>query len=290
MKYEVDGKVFSTEEEAIRYCAEEGISTANITEIEEEEEATIEESPEENPDEDSEVIDEQELIDFSALSKIVEDWDLLTDTEKEEVVSVALGKETGHPKHFEEPTVLFKGKVKDPFIFKKDIGEALGKYHLRHMVSKIENGICPLCSEHYTQTKFYDNIDFPEELSDFWKPSTKATPENPSHFTKQAKAKSPEHITKEAKIKMVIHHMKVRHESYKKLAPIIEEIFEIPESYKMPRVERRFTQNPESCSDREELSKEDLAELTDKIASNTEEGKALRKQLFRKWKEARKSN
>jgi len=68
MKYEVDGMIFATEEEAIKYCAEEDISPANIEEIEEE---GIETEDTSVPLEEGSV-SEQDLAILEASEKIVD--------------------------------------------------------------------------------------------------------------------------------------------------------------------------------------------------------------------------
>lgn len=277
MKFEADGRIFSDEDSAIRYCAEEGISTANITEVSEEEkeeklEVINEEDLVENPDKDSVITTDEEQEEIKSFRYLVEHWDEISETDKKQFLSVAFGHETGHKQRFKDKTKLVEGKVDG--LLKKDIGKPLAQYHLDKMIKSIEYGECPICGEHHSQIQFYEGVDLPQELS-FWKPDLKPIKGNPPVFEKQAKAKSPKMFTKEAKIKVTIQHIKSRHP---KIYDLIKDLFEKEES------ERRYD-DTEKTDQAQHLSKENLEELSkEELAERISENPELRAKLFRMWK------
>lgn len=277
-KYEVDGKVFTDEDEAIKYCGEEGVDTAKIVVYEDQEEEKTEVIDEEdlveNPDEDSIITTDEEQEEIELFQYLVEHWDEVSEADKRQILSVAFGHETGHKQLFEDKTKLVEGKVDG--IAKKDIGKPLGKYHLYKILKTIEYGKCPFCNLHYSQNAFFDGVSLPKELS-FFEPSTRPLRGNPPVFEKQAKAKSPKMFTKEAKIKVTIHHIKSKHVKLYKLLYDVFNQFEWVTEPKSVHLQPRSS--PHSLSKKrplENLSEEELSAIC--------EDEELRALLFRTWK------
>lgn len=134
MKYEVDGRIFDSEDEAIQYCAEEMISTANITEIEEEE--IIGNSPEkdESLDESGAVTEREKQ---GAI--ILEHYNEIKDkTLKGMVLSTALGQETKHDKKF-LPKRTTENLVKESY-----------RFYLEELADE-DSKFCRFCGREWTR-------------------------------------------------------------------------------------------------------------------------------------------
>lgn len=242
----------------------------------------IEESPEENPDEDSvikpspigkketEVIDEKTLIEKLAVKKALETFGEWDETAKAEIIQQGLNiTDKTRP---DKPARL-KGAPKHSTIESYVIDQY---QKIVETLADEDSTACPICNRPYEEglTK--------EEL-DFWKPDLHPSPENPPKFTRQSKKKDPKlpKVLESQFPSIHLIHCRMKHPAVFQLLKIL---FKVPKE--MPHVAEPYSSNPESCSDLENLSKEELEELTEDIASKPE----LRNLLFKKWKESRKSN
>lgn len=221
LKFKVRDKVFNESFEAYEYCVENEIPIEEISEVEEvQEKSIIEESPEENPSQEG-AITEQELQDRQALEVIAKNWTKLSSTEKEMVVSVMLGKESGSDKRFADKSKFQLVPSKTSKSWKKDVGLGLAQHELCRIQRKVSQGSCPFCGEHYTQERFYEGMELPENLA---KMKKKAVPKMRTLPSEKQGATSFKWCDKEARIKLTVSHIGFKHPDIAKL-PIIQGLF-----------------------------------------------------------------
>jgi len=284
-RYEIDGMIFLSLTDAINYCEEENLSEEDISEYEgdieayckehpedpeckrhrkeiHEEEAVIEDNPEESPDEDGEVLEERTLVEKLAVEKALETFGEWDDTAKAEIIQQALSVTD---KTREKPARL-KGAPKHSTIesYVKDQYQKLVE-----VLADSDTKVCPICSR-----------PFEEELSteqlSFWKPDLTPIKGRPDTYEKQSKKHDPKlpKVLENQFPRIRLIHIKTKHPA---IWEFIKTMFEVPKE--MPNVVEPFSSNPEACSEEnlEELSRE---ELTAEVVKSPE----LRKQLFHIWK------
>lgn len=295
-RYEIDGMIFTSLTEALNYCDEQGMSEANISEYEgdieayckehpedpeckrhrkaihEEEEKVIEESPEENPIEDSEikdslvgkpdkdeVIDETTLIEKLAVKKALETFDEWDDTAKKEILQQALNLSD------KSRVKVAKLKATPKRIAMENYVEEKYRKIVEDLADRERTTVCPICNR-----PFEEGLTA-EELS-FWKPDLHPIKGRPDTYEKQSKKHDPKlpKVLENVFPRIRQIHVATKHPA---IWEFIKTMFGVPKE--MPHVAEPYASNPESCT--EDLSRE---ELTEEISRNPE----LRNQLFRKWK------
>lgn len=219
MKFEVDGKIFDSEEEAVQFCAENEIPTASIVVFEDgEEETSIEENPEETPSK-TECITEEELVQKANARTLLENIDEIEDeTDKTAVIQKALNltqdkREKTSVKYF-EPKETTETYIKNRY------------QKLIDRLSDVDSKVCPICNREWsTLSKDTEDLTQHKEL--------------------------------EGRFPMIrIQHIKSKHPSIWKF---IKDLFKISEGSQLPHHGKYWSSNPESCSEEEtELSREEL--------------------------------
>lgn len=238
MKYEVDGKIFSSEGEAIKYCAEEDIDPASIKEIEEEDIETEDTSV---PLEEGSV-SEQDLAILEASKKIVDAYmnNELSPTTEKMLLSRLMSMTQDKSVDRNSSKKAFKEQSTTATVFKDHYTGVLTDLM---DPSKIA---CPKCGV-------------------LWKTIEENIKENLSF--------GDQHKGLQGKFPIIrLIHVKAKH---KAIFSLIRQAFgksadEIKDS------RESTVPNPESCSELESLSKEELA-------SRINSDETLRHQFFKEW-------
>lgn len=265
-KFEIDGKIFDDEAEALAYCESQGISGANITIVEGEkpEEQGMQETPESPSDEGITERERQGAI-------ILEHYDEIKDeTLKGMVLSTALGQETGHNKVFGE----------------KRTSENAIRLQYEKLVEDLQDEkfvSCPLCNILWSKLAVEENMK--ENLNKLLKGSEDWA---------KGMMKSPKQLKKGVPVGIIRQiHLKSKHPN----------IFKTLQKAGLSQIPKKngktHTDNPESCSKPEELSadqsgindnKRFLEQLSKKAKEGIDLTSAERKRLLTLWKGSKETS